>query len=129
MDSGKPRVLLVEDEILIALDTTRLLEELGYSVVGPASSHAEALRLIEAEEIDAAIIDVRLRGGEVSTAAIERLLARGVPVVVATAYGDGALGSAFANLTIVRKPYAADELQSAIRAAFETRGGKVSDLP
>ena len=59
-DRGVARVLVVEDEALIAMDLQALLEEAGYQVLGPANSSAAALALIDNEEPDVALLDVNL---------------------------------------------------------------------
>lgn len=81
-------VLVVEDEFLIAMDLERLLGRNGWRVLGPAATVEEALRLLEGETPDVALLDGNLRG-EMVTPVAERLRARGIPFVVASAY-DGA---------------------------------------
>ena len=81
------RVLLVEDEMLIALDTEEFLAEAGYTVIGPAMSVGEAQRLAEGETLDAAVLDVNLGGTYVWPLA-EQLFARGVPFVLLTGFGS-----------------------------------------
>ena len=84
------RVLVVEDETLIAVEIEETLRELGCVVVGAVGKLDAALRLAAEEALDAAILDVAIRGGHVFPVA-ERLLARGVPFVLASGYGDWAL--------------------------------------
>ena len=57
---GKARILVVEDEALIAMDLQALLEEAGYCVLGPANTSEAALALIERDEPDVALLDVNL---------------------------------------------------------------------
>ena len=79
------RILIVEDEFLIALDIEDALGELGCEIVGPAATVADAMKLIEAMPPDAAVLDVRL--GDGSTVPIaQELQRRGVPYVVLTGY-------------------------------------------
>lgn len=83
-------VLVVEDEVIIALDLAATLEQGGYRVLGPASTVAAALRLLGQHQPDAAVLDVNLRGETVTPVA--RLLGRmGVPYVIASAYGHALL--------------------------------------
>lgn len=83
-------VLVVEDEILIALDLAATLEEAGYRVLGPAPTVAMALSLLGQQRPDAAVLDMSLRDGMVTPVAW--LLRRmEVPFVVASAYGRSAL--------------------------------------
>src|SRR3546814_5870618 len=80
------RILLGEDEGLIALDLETMLIELGYEVVGPASTLNEVMAAVEAD-CDGALLDVNLRGELVFPAA-RVLLARGVPVIFSSGYDD-----------------------------------------
>jgi CheY-like chemotaxis protein len=80
-----PLVLVVEDEFLLALELELLLGRHGYRVLGPASTVAEALRLLEGATPDAALLDVNLRG-EMVTPVAEALRALAVPFVLASAY-------------------------------------------
>ena len=81
------RILVVEDEMLIAILIEVILQELGCHVVGPVSRLDAAMRLAHEEPLDAAILDVRIRGGQVYSVA-EELLARNIPFVLASGYGD-----------------------------------------
>lgn len=85
MSLGGKRVLVVEDEMLLALDLEEGLRDAGCEVVGPAGSLRSALRLAENSEIDAAILDVNLAGERVFPVALV-LSERGIPFVFATAY-------------------------------------------
>ena len=87
------RVLVVADEMRIALLVEDMLIELGHEVVGLAMRLAQALALAENAEIDFAILHVNL-DGRMSFPVAEVLEARGVPFVFATGYGSGALSSA-----------------------------------
>jgi two-component system, response regulator PdtaR len=78
-------VLIVEDEFLIALDLKDMLERNGHSVIGPAASVDAALRLLETERPDVAVLDMNLRGRLVTPVA-ERLRGVGIPFVVSSAY-------------------------------------------
>jgi AmiR/NasT family two-component response regulator len=79
------RVLIVEDEFLIALDIEDALGELGCEIIGPAATVADAMRLIEATPPDVAVLDVRLADGSTGPIA-EELRRRQVPFVVLTGY-------------------------------------------
>ena len=93
---GSPRsslVLVVEDEFLIAMDLECLLRQHGFRVLGPAATVAAALRLLDGEVPDVALLDVNLRGEKVTPVA-EVLRVRGVPFVLASAYDDAQLTAA-----------------------------------
>lgn len=81
------RVLIVEDEALVALQLQNDLEENGYRVVGPARSLKHGLILASREQIDVALLDVSL-GRETSAAIAEQLLSRNIPFAFATGYSD-----------------------------------------
>ena len=83
-DLDTAKILLVEDEFLIALDLQILLYRLGCDVLGPVGSVAEALVLLRHDRPDAAVLDINLRDGLV-TPVIERLRAMEVPFVLVTA--------------------------------------------
>ncbi|MDP2357457.1 MAG: response regulator [Beijerinckiaceae bacterium] len=75
-----PRILLAEDEALIALDLQDILEGAGYTVVGPADRVSSALVLASSEQFEAAALDVDLAGEKIWPVA-EALLMRGIPIV------------------------------------------------
>ena len=94
MDDGDDlaglRVLIVEDEFLLAMELETLVEGGGCTTVGPASSVRQALALIDGEEPDIALLDVNLRG-ERATPVAAALQERGVPYVLITGYSDAQL--------------------------------------
>lgn len=98
------RLLLVEDDYMIAADFAQALEERGVEVVGPVGSVREALVLIEtAGALDGAVLDINL-GRETAFPIAAELTARGVPFVFATGYGSLALPPDFADVPRVEKP-------------------------
>ena len=115
--SGGPLVLVVEDEVLIAMDLERTLGRHGYRVLGPATTAAAALRLLDGEAPDVALLDVNLRGEPVTPVA-EVLRARGVPFVLASAYDGARLTAAvLAGAPNVGKPTNARRLLAALARA------------
>ena len=112
--TGKHRVLVVEDEALIAIGIEDALAELGCEMVGPASSLEAAMRLAREEPLDAAFLDVTIRGGDVFPVA-EILLQRGVPFVFSSGYDDWALPDAFRGYRRLTKPFTDTELATMIR--------------
>lgn len=84
------RLLVVEDEMLIALEIEEVLKDLGCEVVGPTGKLDAALELADTETIDGAILDVTIRGGDVFPVA-DRLLERDIPFILSSGYGDWAL--------------------------------------
>lgn len=78
-------VLVVEDELLIALDLCEKLDELGYGVMGPAQSVGKALRLLETGTPDVALLDENLSGNSVTPVA-EALRERHIPFFIVSGY-------------------------------------------
>ena len=83
--SGRRRVLVVEDEPLIAMDIAHTLAEAGYDVIGPAGSVAEALSLIARSGCDAAVLDINL-GAETAEPVARELIRRGTPYIATSGY-------------------------------------------
>jgi DNA-binding NtrC family response regulator len=111
------RVLVVDDEMIIALDIESALAEAGAVVVGPACDVAEALELVNREPLSAAVLDVRLGAGTVEPVA-EALFERGVPFVF---YSGQVRGEAsfcrWPKATFVAKPSPSRVLTEAVRRA------------
>jgi CheY-like chemotaxis protein len=81
------RVLVIEDEMLVAMEFESLLQRQGCAVVGPASTVDRALALLDHDQPDAALLDLNLNG-EPATAVAVALKTRGVPFVLVTGYGE-----------------------------------------
>ena len=97
------RVLLVEDEALVALDLAEMVEELGHTVVGMCSSADSALAFLERSDVDFAVLDYNLRQST-SAAIADRLTALRVPFAFLTGYRPSGLPERFRNGTILAKP-------------------------
>jgi len=112
------RVLLVEDEMLVAMMFEDVLLDAGAEVIGPATSVEEALLLIEAAAagggVDAAMLDINLEGAMVSPVA-DHLAALGVPFVFTTGYGEHCDRGAHSAAPILAKPFGPDTLVTAVR--------------
>jgi PAS domain S-box-containing protein len=118
----KPRVLLVEDEALVAMMIQDTLAEFGFQVVGPVSTASGALSAARESHFDAAVLDINLGDGLVYTVA-EILEKRGVPFVFVTGYDADSVDSRFSGVPVLQKPIERDMLQkiflpSADRAAM-----------
>lgn len=111
------RVLVVEDEMLVAMNLEDLLIEMGAQVVGPAMRLDIALELARTEPIDVAVLDVNLHGGR-SYPVAETLRARNVPFIFATGYGHAEGADAFADVPTLTKPYRNIELAEALMSAL-----------
>ncbi|GLR54270.1 response regulator [Shinella yambaruensis] len=98
------RILVVEDEIFIAMEIERALTSGGFEVLGPVGSIEDALQLLHREQPDAAVLDVTLRDGRV-TAVAALLRSRGVPFLLASAEGRQLTESGFfQGVTNLGKP-------------------------
>jgi len=105
------RVMIVEDEALVALVLADHLTEFGLSVVGPCASVAEATAALEANDLDAAILDVNL-GKELVYPVAELLADRGIPFVFVTGYGPESIDNRFAHAAVLEKPVERDFLRN-----------------
>lgn len=113
------RVLVAEDETLVALDVECMLQDLGCEVVGPFASVEEAAERAASERLDAAILDVNLRGRQ-SFGVAEQLVSRGVPVILASGYDDvQQFPEPLRSLPRLMKPYDEGALARAVTAALE----------
>jgi two-component SAPR family response regulator len=113
------RVLVLEDQVLIAMEIERMLGRLGCTVLGPVPAVARALELLERDRVDFAILDVNL-GRERSTPVAEALRARGVPFALSTGYDGRQLpDEAFRNAQHLGKPIDFHRLAETIRRLTE----------
>ena len=103
------RIMVIEDEPLLAMDIEAALEELGCVVVGPAGNLAAARRLVADGVVDAALLDANLGGKPVDELA-EALAAKGIPFIFATGYERGELPARFASIPILAKPFSPEQL-------------------
>lgn len=117
-----PRILIVDDEPMIALLMEDWLGELGHDVAGPARDVASALALIGSAPLDAAIVDVTL-GKETGYPIAERLAERKIPFVFATGRAEGSLQPPFADAPMLTKPFDFAAVQAAIAKMLEKEPG------
>jgi CheY-like chemotaxis protein len=114
------RILVVEDEMMIAMLVEDMLAELGCSVVGPAHALDTALVLASTElGLDAALLDVNL-GGQPVFAVADALRAKGVPAIFSTGYGDAGLREIDRGCPVLQKPFRAHDLARALNEALGT---------
>lgn len=112
------RVLLVEDEAMIALLLEDMLGDLGCEVVGPAYALAPAMALAAGEApIDAAILDINLAGLPAFEVA-DALRAKGVPIVFSSGYGETGLREVDRGDPVLGKPFRLEDLAAALRRAL-----------
>ncbi|MGR3625294.1 MAG: HWE histidine kinase domain-containing protein [Limimaricola sp.] len=116
------RALVVEDNMIIAMDATDILSELGCEEVATASGMGEALRLIETGSFDLALLDVNL-GHETSVPVAEALRARGVPFLLATGYGATQdIAAAYPEAPTLKKPYTKRSMRAGFAALLHGSG-------
>jgi len=119
MTEGAPlRILVVEDEMMIAFFIEDCLLDLGHQVVGPAARVNTALSLIEAENLDCALLDVNVAGEDVYPAAVE-LKTRGVPFMFISGYGSRGLRQEWRNWPVLEKPFDARMLGTRIATLMQ----------
>jgi DNA-binding response OmpR family regulator len=111
------RILVVEDEAMIAMLVEDMVLDFGSEVVGPAGKMDEALRLASHAPLDAAILDVNV-GGAVVFPVADVLQDRGIPFIFASGYGSGGLPPRFRNRPALAKPFSYQELAEVLRAVL-----------
>ncbi len=117
------RVLVVEDEALIAMQIEDALHQAGCTVVGPASRIADAFDLLYGEGADAALLDVNVAGDR-SFALADILASKGVPFAFVTGFeANSTVPERFHGVPVVAKPFATTELVDAVDRL--TRGGRM----
>jgi DNA-binding NtrC family response regulator len=122
--SGR-RVLVVEDEMMVAWLLEDMLAELGCAVVGPAGSVKQALAMIDAEAIDVAVLDVNLNG-EMSYPIADALAARGVPFIFVTGYDKDRMLDGYRIFPVLQKPFHRLEFSDTL-AKLLTQGSRASN--
>lgn len=115
------QILVLDDEPLVAMLLEDFLSDLGYATVGPAGSLSEALRLIEAGPIDAAILDV-LVGRDLSYPVAAALKARKVPFAFSTGRGEMEFVDPFPDAPILSKPYTISDLANVLGRLLAAAG-------
>ena len=123
-----PRVLVVEDEMVVAMLVEDMLGELGYTVAGVAARIDDAIDIVEQGDLDLAILDVHLNGRLVFPV-VDALMSRNVPFVFATAYGERGVPEHYRRGPILQKPFHADELEGALSQALEDESDGVPPMP
>ncbi|WP_082537240.1 MULTISPECIES: response regulator [unclassified Aureimonas] len=120
MTEGSLRVLVVEDEMMIAMLVEEMVQDLGHTVVGVAMRLETALELAREADIDLAVLDVNL--GDAKSFPVAAILrARGIPFLFATGYGRKGIVEEFADSVVLNKPYQTTDLEKALAAA-QTQG-------
>lgn len=122
------RILIVEDEALVAFDNEHLLGEAGYEVVATVDTLAEAVRVLAEEPVDLVLSDIKLRGEGDGMDVARAAAARNVPVLFVT--GNCPVEARSLGIGCLAKPYTDRVLKNALDALDKTlRGEKVKKAP
>lgn len=107
------RVLLIEDEVVIAMTAEDMLEEIGCHVAAQASTLSEAMEKAGKADFDLALLDINLHG-VMSIPVAHKLRGEGKPFIFTTGYGAIGIDPAFDDVAVVTKPYTIRTLSNAI---------------
>jgi CheY-like chemotaxis protein len=111
------RILIVEDEMLVAMNIEDMLLDLGHEVAGLASRVEPALALAREAAFDLAMLDVNL-AGEPSFPIADILAERGIPFMFATGYGTKGIAEGYRHHVVLQKPFRAADLAQALSAVL-----------
>ena len=116
-----PRVLVVEDEMTVALLIEDMVSELSYEVSAIVPRLEDAMRLLDSDSFDLAMLDVHIEGKTVFPFAAE-LEARDIPFLFATAYGPRGIPEEFRGHLVLQKPFGPVELRRALMELAASAG-------
>ena len=112
------RVLIIEDETLIALLLEDMLSELGCTILGSASTVEAAIEMLNGTPPGVAVLDINL-GGEKSYGVAQALAERQIPFIFSTGYADGRLEAPWQDRPVLQKPFGQEQLAEALAAALK----------
>jgi len=115
-----PRVLVVEDQMLLALALASLLEDIGCEAVGPVAQVVTALPIVMKEPLDAALLDIRLADESVAPIAAV-LIRRGIPFGFVTGHARDQIPIALRDRPFVSKPFSDGEIKTLLRELLKGR--------
>ena len=116
MAERRLRILVIEDEMLVAMNIEDMLLALGHEVAGLASRLGPALALAQEGEFDLAMLDVNL-AGETSFPVADVLRTRGIPFLFATGYGADGIADGYRDAPVLQKPFRSHDLAEVLAAA------------
>ena len=115
------RILIAEDEAMIALDLESVLQDLGCEVIGPVANVEDIVPQCEAHHLDGALLDINLRGKQVF-AVLPQLIEQGLPVIITSGYDDVTLiPQDFRGLPRISKPFNQTALRELCVTVFAKR--------
>jgi CheY-like chemotaxis protein len=118
-DGQKRRVLVIEDEALVAMLIEDMILDSGDEMVGSASRLSDALVLARETQADVALLDINL-GGVLAYPVADVLHQRGVPIVFTTGYGSAGVSERFRDCPILDKPFDQPSLEKAIHTILSS---------
>lgn len=120
-DSGRPRILVVEDAALVAMLLEEMLDDLGFDVIGPATDHASACQMAREPGITAAILDVNLHG-KMPWDVAGLLREANVPFAFSTGYDSATmLPPHLSDIPVLTKPFDLEHLERQVNALVAQR--------
>ncbi len=122
----RPRILVVEDEALVALEIAQILTDAGFEVVGPAMTATQALELVMYTGCDAALLDINL-GRETSEPVALELKERGRPFITLSGYSREQHACVFRDAPSLAKPLRPERLVAELRRCLEQKAGKTDE--
>jgi DNA-binding NtrC family response regulator len=115
------RILIAEDEAMIALDLENFLQDLGCEIIGPVANVEDVIQQFEAHHPDGALLDINLRGKQVF-AVLPQLIEQGLPVIITSGYDDVTLiPQDFRALPRISKPFNQATLRELCVTVFARR--------
>ena len=115
------RILIAEDEAMIALDLESFLQDLGCEIIGPVANVEDLVQEFETHRPDGALLDINLRGKQVF-AVLPRLIEQGLPVIITSGYDDMTLiPQDFRTLPRISKPFNQTTLRELCVTVFAKR--------
>lgn len=121
VDARRLRLLIVEDEPMVAKVIEDIIDDAGWQIVGPAPSVGVALELLQNTRIDGAVLDLNLGNGEVSLPVAKLLRDRGVPFFFASGLASLGQRRGFESIPVLRKPFRFPSFVAAVREHILTR--------
>ena len=116
------RILVIEDSPVVAEAADDMLRDMGCFVIGPATTMAPALEMAGEEQLDAAIVDINIRGGK-AYPALRILHGRGIPFLLTSGYADWTLPEEWQDRPRLGKPYTPNQLREALLGLLSGQAG------
>lgn len=121
--TDRKKVLILDDELIIAMALADDLEDEGFEIVGPFNTLEKAVAAVDEQEPDGALLDVNLGRGRTSFDLAEKLENRGVPFAFVTGYSEtNSIAAEFSNAPVLGKPVRPDEVADAMRRMLRGDG-------